>query len=283
MVPRWGKKILTKKPALEASRTIQSIVDHGAVRHPANRRFSYTSYDEPTTKSLTLKALGIWMSDRTEDAWKRTDLTILRKMWVSLPVLLLLLSILVDSSEAWLNSPISMLVRRNFSSIRYSPVIAMAINYNDPIVAEEFARVQPLPFEEVEVELKAKGIPVPPTMNEMDVRLMLVEMRLRLSGRLSTEAKRPTKFSSKFEEALWTKPAFKEYYGTLKASGDHNAQNVVAEYVNDPDVALVRYGKDYKAVIRKAQDALNAPPPVKSPTITFKGFPANMGNDALKM
>jgi hypothetical protein len=141
---------------------------------------THVSRTLPTTKSLTLKALGIWMSDSTEDAWKRTDLSILRKMWVSL--LLLILSILVDSSEAWLNSPISMLVRRKFSSIQFGPVIAMAINYNDPIVAEEFARVQPLPFEEVEVELKAKGIPVSPTMNEMDVRLMLVEMRLRLSG-----------------------------------------------------------------------------------------------------
>ena len=45
-----------------------------------------------------------------------------------------------------------------------SPSLKMAIDYNDPIVAEEFANVQPMTFEDVETELRAKGIPVPPTM-----------------------------------------------------------------------------------------------------------------------
>jgi len=40
----------------------------------------------------------------------------------------------------------------------------MAIDYNDPVVAEEFAKVQPMVYEDVAEELQAKGIPVPPTM-----------------------------------------------------------------------------------------------------------------------
>ena len=42
--------------------------------------------------------------------------------------------------------------------------LKMAIDYNDPVVAEEFAKVQPMSFEDVEEELQAKGIPVPATM-----------------------------------------------------------------------------------------------------------------------
>jgi hypothetical protein len=119
----------------------------------------------------------------------------------------------------------------------------------------------------------------------MEAKLMLVEMRLRFSGKLAgqTEKKRPDKFSSKFEEAMWTKPAFKEFYETLKASGDHNAQNVVAEYINDKALATQRYGKTYKGIIREAEVALNAPPPVKSATLKFSGFPANMGEAACRM
>lgn len=42
--------------------------------------------------------------------------------------------------------------------------LSMAIDYNDPLVAEEFANVQPMDFDEVEAELRAKGIPVPATI-----------------------------------------------------------------------------------------------------------------------
>jgi hypothetical protein len=44
-----------------------------------------------------------------------------------------------------------------------------------------------------------------------------------------------------------------------------------------------RYGKDYKPLIRKMTEALNAPPPVKTPKLAFSGFPANMGIDACRM
>ena len=114
---------------------------------------------------------------------------------------------------------------------------------------------------------------------------MLVEMRLRFDGKISgqKQKKRPEKFSSKLEEALWTIPAFEAYYNSLKAKDDHNAQNVVAEYVNDKALAQKRYGKTYKGVLREAEAALNAPPPVTSSMLKFSGFPANMGEDACRM
>lgn len=40
----------------------------------------------------------------------------------------------------------------------------MAIDYNDPVVAEEFSKVQPMDYDDVAAELITKGIKVPPTM-----------------------------------------------------------------------------------------------------------------------
>jgi hypothetical protein len=163
--------------------------------------------------------------------------------------------------------------------------LKMAIDYNDPVVAEEFAKVQPMTFEEVEEELQESGIRAGPTMNDMEVKLMLVEMRLRIAGRLdgAEPKKKPTKFSSKFEELMWTKPAFKEFYNLLKDKDDHNSMNVVSEYVNDPEMARKRYAKTYRGLLRQCDTAMTAPPPVKSTTIEFSGFPANMGEAGCKM
>lgn len=191
---------------------------------------------------------------------------------------LLLPFLAASSCSAWVTSPV-------VGSVRALTSLRMAIDYNDPVVAQEFAAVQPLSYEEVEEELQQSGIRPSAAMNEMEVKLMLVEMRMRLNGKLkdSTPKTKPTKFSSKFEEAMWTKPAFEEFYNDLKAKGDVNMLNVVAEYVNDPKLGEQRYGKTYKAIIRKAMAALTAPPPVKSPTLKFSGFPANMGEAGCKM
>jgi hypothetical protein len=43
--------------------------------------------------------------------------------------------------------------------------LQMAIDYNDPVVAAEFANVQPMDFDDVEAELRAKGIPVSATIS----------------------------------------------------------------------------------------------------------------------
>jgi hypothetical protein len=211
------------------------------------------------------------------------------------PFALLLAATIMPMVNAWLPnggnglssfaSPFEIHRREIGPGRRASVVTRRALDYNDPIVAEEFAKVQPMEFDDVEEELQSKGIPVPPAMNEMDVKLMLVEMRLRLAGRLSNQKpkKKPDKFSSKYEEALWTKPAIAELVESLKKKQDHNAQNVVAEYLNNKELALQRYGNGYESLIRKVEEALVAPPPVKSPTIKFAGFPANMGEQAIRM
>jgi hypothetical protein len=199
------------------------------------------------------------------------------------------LSVLTLFGSVWLANAWVVVPLFTRASIRpaspSSSKLQMAIDYNDPVVAEEFALVQPMEFSDVEEELNSKGITVPASMNEMDVKLMLVEVRLRFSGKLGNQEqpKQPAKFSSKFEELMWTKPAFKAFYTELKVKGDHNAQNVVAEYVNDKKLALQRYGKDYKPLIRRTEEALNASAPVTSPTLSFSGFPANMGEAGCKM
>jgi hypothetical protein len=189
----------------------------------------------------------------------------------------------LSMAAAW--APVSS--PRTFSRVATTS-LKMGIDYNDPMVMEEFNNVQPMTYEEVEEELQGKGIRASASMNEMDVKLMLVEVRLRFSGQLGADAdkpkkKKPVKFSSKFEEAMWTKPAFEEFYNAQKAKGDHNAQNVISEYLTDPAMAKTRYAKTYKALIRECEAALKAPAPVKTTTIQFTGFPANMGEGACKM
>lgn len=187
------------------------------------------------------------------------------------------------ATMAWTSAP-SFAVRNTISAPSTTS-LPMALDYNDPVVAEEFNNVQPMTYEEVEEELIQSGVRGSPDMNEMDLKLMLVEVRMMMSGKGKggSEKKKPATYSSKFEEAMWEKPMFKELYESLKAKGDHNAQNVAAEYLNDPAVATSRYGKEYKRLLANIEEALNAAKPVNSPTITFSGFPANMGEMGCKM
>lgn len=50
-----------------------------------------------------------------------------------------------------------------------------------------------------------------------------------------------------------------------------------------PKTARARYGKTYRGLLRKIDEAVTAPPPVKSATLNFTGFSANMGEDACRM
>ncbi|KAL7457508.1 hypothetical protein ACHAWC_009117 [Mediolabrus comicus] len=163
--------------------------------------------------------------------------------------------------------------------------LKMAIDYNDPVVMEEFNMVQTMEYDDVVAELAASGVRAPADMGDMDVKLMLVELRTVMNGGSSSaEVKTaPATFGSKFEEYLWTKPFFSEIYESLKANGDHNSMNVAAEYCNDPENARQRYYKAYTQLIDNIDAALNAKPEVTSPTVQFSGFPANMGEMGLKM
>ena len=98
--------------------------------------------------------------------------------------------------------------------LRAAPAVC-ALDYKDPAVSKEFAACQALDTEQVEDELMESGIPVPPTMNDMDMRMMLVEMRMRKSGKMGGEKKKkkpppPPAGASAFEVALYEKPALKK-------------------------------------------------------------------------
>jgi hypothetical protein len=194
---------------------------------------------------------------------------------VRLITLSLVLAMTTNMTHAFAPAPL-----KSFTST----ALSMALDYKDPAVAEEFNAVQPLTYEEVEEELIRSGVRGSPDMNEMDLKLMLVEVRMRSKkGNGAAKKQKPATYSSKFEEALWEKPKFAELYEKLKEKGDHNAQNVVAEYMNNREVATQRYGKDYRRLLKNVEDALNAKKEATSPTITFKGFPANMGEMGCRM
>lgn len=202
---------------------------------------------------------------------------------VRLLSVLLPLALAVSTTSAW-----STVQPASFQTRVSTTALPMALDYNDPIVAEEFNAVQPLSYEEVEEELIMSGVKGSPDLNEMDLKLMLVELRMRLAGKMPGQStgekkKKPVKYSSKFEEAVWEKPKFAELYDELKSSGDHNSMNVAAEYLNDPEIANSRYGKDYKRLLASVEEAINAKKEVTTPTVTFKGFPANMGEMGCKM
>jgi len=206
-----------------------------------------------------------------------------RKLSIILP-----LAIAVSRTAAWSSTFSSGASRSFVSHANTNTVLSMALDYNDPIVGAEFAAIQPLTYEEVEEELLMSGVKGSSDMNEMDLKLMLVELRMRLAGKMpgqdgEKEKKKPATYSNSFEEAMWEKPFFKELYDGLKAKGDHNSMNVASEYLNDKDIALSRYGKDYKRLLIDIEAALNAKKEVTSPSITFKGFPANMGEMGCKM
>ncbi|KAL3769508.1 hypothetical protein ACHAW5_001241 [Stephanodiscus triporus] len=169
----------------------------------------------------------------------------------------------------------------------------MAIDYNDPGVMEEFNVIQLMEYDEVVAELAQSGVRAPADMGDMDVKLMLVELRTVMKGGGSGSSgsgsssgsndSPPTKFGSRFEEMLWTKPVFRDMYDALKSSGDHNRMNVAAEYCNEPEGARSRYMSSYGTFLDEVETALNARPEVTTPRVRFGGFPANMGEYGLRM
>jgi len=164
-----------------------------------------------------------------------------------------------------------------------SSSLTMTIDYNDPAVMEEFNTIQMMEYDDVVDELAQNGVRAPADMGDMDVKLMLVELRTVMNDGSSNTDTPPSSYNSKFEEYLWTKPVFKELYDNAKAAGDQTKMNVAAEYCNEGEDAKTRYYSAYKQFIDDIDAALIAKPEVTSPTVKFSGFPANMGEAGLKM
>jgi len=142
----------------------------------------------------------------------------------------------------------------------------------------------------VEDELMASGIPVPPTMNDMDMRMMLVEMRMRKAGKIGQKKAAPKKApagASEFEKALYEKPAFKELYESWQQSRNTNAMNLATEHLVNPRRAKDRYGgtAKYDETVAAIEIALNAKIVVEvtSSKIAYSGFPANMGEGGVRI
>jgi len=199
----------------------------------------------------------------------------------------LLLPLLASSASAFMapgnmnNRPLMATSTRPASSS-----LSMAIDYNDPAVMEEFNSIQGMEYDDVVDELAQCGVRAPADMGDMDVKLMLVELRTVMNaGGTSGGGPEtpPSSYGSKFEEYLWTKPFFKELYEDLKAAGDHNKMNVAAEYCNEGEDAKTRYYSAYSQFIDDIDAALIAKPEVTTPKVRFSGFPANMGEAGLKM
>lgn len=196
----------------------------------------------------------------------------------------LLLPLLASSATAFM-APNTM--NRPLMATPTRTSLPMAIDYNDPAVMAEFTAIQTMEYDDVVEELAQCGVRAPADMGDMDVKLMLVELRTVMngggdggSGPVDTP---PSSYGSAFEEYLWTKPVFKELYDGLKADGDHNKMNVAAEYCNEPEEAKERYYKAYTQFIDDIEAALNARAEITTPKVSFSGFPANMGEAGLKM
>jgi hypothetical protein len=167
--------------------------------------------------------------------------------------------------------------------------VVAALDMNNPDVATEYAAVMSLDTEDIEDELGANGIVAPPTMNDFELRSMLVEMRLMKSGKLGGAKKaapRPTSFGSDFEKALYEKPAFKELYEDFKAKRQQNEINLCIEYLVDKKKCEKIYGGNarYNDTVAKIEAALAAKVEqvVTSGNIAFAGFPSAMGEAGVR-
>jgi hypothetical protein len=123
------------------------------------------------------------------------------------------------------------------------------------------------------------GIPHSADMDDMTIKLRLMEARIVMAA---PAAAGPAANASPYEKLVFEKPAIKAYVDRLYNKGDINGANIFMEYINDPQQAQNRYGKeaDYQAVFAKA-DELMAAPAFTSAKLAYSGFPM-MGEDGLR-
>lgn len=165
----------------------------------------------------------------------------------------------------------------------------MAVDMKDPKVAEMMMELDSSSPKEMKEELEDLGIFPTPGQQEDQLKMMLIEARLMMSGGSASsgsakpEQKRPSKFKCKFDEYMWDKPAFKEYFNDYDE--DVQMQNVIGEYANDPEKARLNYAKSERLmkVMDIVQEKIDAKVVAQatSPKISFKGFPS-MGEEAMR-
>jgi len=149
-------------------------------------------------------------------------------------------------------------------------------------------KCQASPIEDVEQELQDLGIVAPVTMNEMDIRLMLVECRLRADGRMPGEEKakrvKKAKYANEFEKTLYENSAYEALYNKCAEAYDTNRMNIMAEYMIDREKALLFYSEIYKDFLAELEVALNTKEVkvLTSPKVGWSGFPTNIGEEGIR-
>jgi len=205
-------------------------------------------------------------------------------------VLLSVMSMLLSTSSALLLAPA---LRVAVPPPRAAAAIIMqSLDYNDPLVAKEFGSIQGLDLDDVTDELAVSGIVASDMMNDMEIRMMLVEVRMRKAGTFGGATKpkkqeKPASFANEFERVMFEKPAVKALYEGYQQAKNINAMNLFAEHLNNPKRAKDRYAgtPNYDATIAELDEAMNAKviKTVDTPRVMFSGFPSNMGEQGVKM
>jgi hypothetical protein len=168
----------------------------------------------------------------------------------------------------------------------------MEVDYNNPVVAAEFERIQGLDIADVKQQLDDQGIPISNDMSDMDLMLMLLEMNVRNTGDTTDDASKKKKKekapanANAFERALYEKPAFKALYDKWVEEGKGRFEgNCAADYMLDPEGAKGRYADQkelWKRTTEAVDAALNAKEELTSPKLSYDGFPTSMGDEGVK-
>jgi hypothetical protein len=153
------------------------------------------------------------------------------------------------------------------------------IDPTSPEMMAEFEKLKDVSMADINAELEMMGIPTTPDMDDMSVKLRLMEARIIMGA---PAAAGPPAGASAYEFLIYEKPEIKTYVDGLYNKGDINGANAFMEYVNDRPGAEMRYGKEdvYKAVFAVAEEMMAAPS-FTSAKLSFAGFPM-MGEDALR-
>lgn len=154
-----------------------------------------------------------------------------------------------------------------------------ALDPSSPEMQAEFAVLKDASRGFMEKELELMGIPHKADMDDMEIKMRLMEARIVMSAPAAAGV---AANASPYEKIIFEKPAIKSYVDRLYNKGDINGANIMMEYINDPKQATSRYGEiaDYQKIFKKA-DELMAAPAFTSSKLAYSGFPM-MGEDGLR-